>query len=81
MFGVVLEQEAADVESRIGLSRSLASLGQGEEALVELQRAKELAPENPQIRLGLAQLYSKLGNPQKAQEEAEAFRRLNKQKR
>ena len=81
MFGVVLERDAGDVESCIGLSRALAGMGRAEEALVELQRAKEIAPENPRIRLELSQLYSKLGNPEKAREEAEAFRRLSKEKR
>ncbi len=78
LFRAVLEQDPDDVESRLGLSRALASGGQLEAALGELNHARDLAPDNPRIRFRLAQLYWRLGNPQKARQEEEAFRRLKR---
>jgi predicted Zn-dependent protease len=81
LFRAVLVADAGHVESRVGLSRALVATGATEEALAEMNRAKELAPDNARIRLELSQLYSKLGMTERAREEAEAFRQLRSAKR
>ena len=81
LFRAVLATDAGHVESRVGLSRALAATGATEEALAEMNRAKELTPDNARIRLELSQLYSKLGMADRAREEAEAFRKLRSLKK
>jgi Flp pilus assembly protein TadD len=73
----LLAASSNDIDARIGLSRSLAAAGSLQDALGEMERARQTAPDNARVRLELSQLYSKLGHQEHARAEAEAFRRLS----
>ena len=54
----------------------LAETGDLEGGLAELERARDLGPEDPQPRIALASLYAKLGRNQDAARERKEFQRL-----
>ena len=52
-------------EAHLGLARSLQGLGRDEAAQVAYRRARDIAPENPQVYHALQELYSAAGREQK----------------
>jgi len=58
------------------LGRALVNLGQAERGLGELEEAKRLAPESPEVRFALMNAYAAAGRPPDAQREREAFGKL-----
>lgn len=50
-YTLVSEQDPSDVESRIAVARIALETGNWEAFTLNTQRARELAPENPQVRL------------------------------
>jgi tetratricopeptide (TPR) repeat protein len=57
--------------------RSFTETGDLDNGLRELEKARELNPEEPQVRIGLASVYAKLGRTQDAARERREFLRLN----
>ncbi|MGH9583125.1 MAG: tetratricopeptide repeat protein [Bryobacteraceae bacterium] len=58
------------------LGKAYMHLDELAKARIELEKSARLAPENAPIRFMLAQVYRKLGLPEKAQAEAERYKRL-----
>jgi tetratricopeptide (TPR) repeat protein len=56
--------------------RALVSLGQAERGVLELEEAKGLAPESPEVRFALTKAYEASGRTADAERESEAFRKL-----
>jgi tetratricopeptide (TPR) repeat protein len=59
------------------LGRSWLELGKTADAVKELETARGLAPNSPEVRFALARVYAKAGQPDAAQQERAAFERLN----
>jgi Flp pilus assembly protein TadD len=59
------------------LGRLLAMKGEITEGIVELEKAREIDPDDPQPHIALASLYAKAGRPQDAAKERAAFSRIN----
>ena len=62
-----------DAEAHHLLGRIFLANGDLHTAAAELEKAKQLAPDNPLIRSHLAMVYSKLGRTQEAKAESGAF--------
>jgi tetratricopeptide (TPR) repeat protein len=58
------------------LGRALVGLGQAERGVVELEEARRLAPESPEVRFALMNAYATNGRANDAGREREAFRKL-----
>lgn len=63
------------------LGSSLLATGQAEESLAHLERARDLAPESPEIRYSLSRAYAKLGKNALAKQEQTEFIRLKNMQR
>ena len=66
------------VEASLLLARLLGRTGRHEEALTELERAREASPENPQVYYNLATAYRRAGRLEEAERAAETFQALSK---
>lgn len=66
-------------EARAGLARALAGLDRIDEAIAELEKAVQKAPEQAQFHLELSRLYARAGRSEEARREAEIFRTLRRQ--
>lgn len=64
------------VASHALLGRSLVETGDLAAGVKELEKAKELGPQEPQVRIGLASAYAKLGRTEDAARERQEFLRL-----
>jgi Flp pilus assembly protein TadD len=69
----------ASVASHTLLGRSLVESGNIEGGVKELEKAREMGPEEPQVRIGLASAYAKLGRADDAARERREFLRLKAQ--
>lgn len=58
------------------LGRALVETGEFEPALKELEQARQMAPEDPQPRIALASLYTKLGRKDDAARERREFLKI-----
>ena len=58
------------------LGRALVETGELEPALKELEQARQMAPEDPQPRIALASLYTKLGRKDDAARERREFLKI-----
>ncbi|MGA3132718.1 MAG: tetratricopeptide repeat protein [Terracidiphilus sp.] len=65
--------DSNDAEGHRLLGRVFFAHGDLHAAVAELEKAKQLAPENPLVRSHLAMVYAKLGQTQEAKAEAAAF--------
>ncbi len=65
--------DSNDAEAHHLLGRIFLANGDPHAAAAELERAKQLAPDNPLVRSHLAIVYSKLGRTQEAKAESAAF--------
>lgn len=61
-----LENFGEDTRSRYYFGSFLSNIGMFDQALVQLQKAKELSPQKQMIRLELATLYLKMNKPDEA---------------
>jgi len=68
-------------EARVALGRSLIARGQPLEAITHLQRAAELAPQNPEPHYQLSLAYRRLGQGDAAAQEAAIVKRINESRR
>ncbi|HKD07297.1 MAG TPA: tetratricopeptide repeat protein [Bryobacteraceae bacterium] len=59
------------------LGRLLAESGENKEAVAELEKARDMSPDDPQPRITLASVYAKLGRSADAARERAAFTKLN----
>jgi tetratricopeptide (TPR) repeat protein len=78
-----LARKAVDLEPENGeahhiLGRVLMANRQIEASVHELERAKQLTPDNPLVRSHLAMVYSRMGQTEKAKAEEQAFLVLKK---
>ena len=55
----------------------MLELGKTADSVKELEVARGLAPNSPEVRFNLARAYAKAGNPDAAEQERAAFERLN----
>jgi predicted Zn-dependent protease len=58
------------------LGSALLATGQTEASVAELEQARNMVPESPEIRYGLSRAYAKLGKNELAKQEAAEFARL-----
>jgi len=58
------------------LGSALLATGKTEASVGELEQARKLVPESPEIRYGLSRAYAKLGQKELAKQEAAEFERL-----
>jgi predicted Zn-dependent protease len=72
-----LETDPSRAESRVVLARVLARTGRDEEALAELERAREDRPELAEVHYNLAQAYQKAGRAEEARVAASRFQELS----
>lgn len=72
---VQLAPESA--EGHYLLGRSWLELGKTADSVKELETARGLAPNSPEVRFSLARAYAKAGQPEAAEQERAAFERLN----
>ena len=72
---VQLTPESA--EGHYLLGRSWLELGKTADSVKELETARGLAPNSPEVRFSLARAYAKAGQPEAAEQERAAFERLN----
>lgn len=79
-FREALQREPSHLEAYLGLAKALLSLKRYREAIAEMEKAMEIDPINPQPHFHLSQAFLALGERDKAQQEAETFRRLNQQR-
>jgi tetratricopeptide (TPR) repeat protein len=68
-------------EARVALGRSLIARGQPSQAITHLQRAAELAPQNPEPHYQLSLAYRRLGRGDAAAQEAAIVKRINESRR
>jgi tetratricopeptide (TPR) repeat protein len=68
-----IEADANNAEAHHLLGRVFLEQGDLKGSLNELETAKQLAPDIPEIRAHLAMVYSKLGRRQEAKAESDAF--------
>jgi Flp pilus assembly protein TadD len=64
------------VASHTLLGRTLVESGDVEGGVKELEKAREMGPDEPQVRIGLASAYAKLGRTEDAARERREFVRL-----
>lgn len=64
------------VAAHVLAGRSLTETGDLAAGLRELEKARELGPDEPQVRIGLASVYAKLGRTEDAARERREFLRL-----
>jgi len=62
--------------SRASLGRVLVDLGELPGGIKELEEARRLAPESPQVRIALASAYGRAGKPAEAARERQEFLKL-----
>ncbi|MSV27866.1 MAG: tetratricopeptide repeat protein [Bryobacterales bacterium] len=60
-----------DMETLMGLGRALAAMGDTAAGLEALRSAARVAPENAQVHLQLSRLYFRIGDEEKARQEAD----------
>lgn len=72
------EAGPADFAARAAYGRALNEAGDADSAAKELEAAKQLAPDSPQVRFALAAAYKKMGRSADAQREQAEFLRLKK---
>jgi cytochrome c-type biogenesis protein CcmH/NrfG len=58
------------------LGRVLSESGELTEGIKALERARQLAPDSPQVRIALASAYAKVGRPADAARERAEFLKL-----
>jgi len=68
-------------EGQITLGRTLLRLNKAEEAVGHLQKAADIAPNNPEPHFQLALAYRKLGNRDKADAETEIVKKIHESRR
>ena len=73
-----VEVSPNDFASHVALGRTLLALGEGEGAVVELERSVKLAPASPDARYNLASAYARVGRKADAAVQQEEFKRLKK---
>jgi tetratricopeptide (TPR) repeat protein len=76
-FREALQREPAHLEAYLGLAKALLSLKKYREVIAEMAKAVEIDPINPQPHFHLSQAFLALGEKDKAEQEAETFRKLN----
>ncbi len=76
-YEVVLRKKPAFAEARIGKALALEQVRRKDEALAELLKAVEMAPEEPRPYGFLARLYEDTGQAAKAARYRKEFRRLS----
>ena len=70
-----LAPESAEPHYVLGCS--CLELGRNEQAMLEFERARKLAPGSPKVHFNLAKAYAKAKLPEKAEQERSIFARLN----
>jgi Flp pilus assembly protein TadD len=68
-------------EGQITLGRTLLRLNRASEAVEHLQKAADLAPNNPEPHFQLALAYRKLGDRDKAATETEIVKKIHEGRR
>jgi len=63
---------------RLVLGRALLDLERTDEAITQLERAAQLAPESAEVHFTLSRAYQRAGRSEDATREREAFLRLEK---
>ncbi len=81
--GLKFAQEAVALHARLPLGhyvlgRMLFELGENEKAVVELETARRLAPNEPKVHFTLSRAYARAGRKAEADQARENFARLNK---
>lgn len=77
-----LAQTAVRLDSDSGeghylLGRALLDLRDTQKAIAELEKARDLAPNSPEVHFNLARAYAKAGKSEDASTERDAFQQLN----
>jgi tetratricopeptide (TPR) repeat protein len=77
-----LALQAAQLDSESGeghylLGRSWLDTGKADNAVQELEKARDRVPNSPEVHFALARAYSKAGMPEQAERERGTFERLN----
>lgn len=80
-LGVALQINPNLYEARVGLGRALVSRGRPLEAIEHLQRAAELAPDNPEPHYQLLLAYRRLGRKEEAAAQAAIVKRIHESRR
>lgn len=85
---LLLAQNAVELSPNSFLARyllggALLAMGDTRRSVIQLEKARHLAPESPEVRYSLARAYAKAGNPQLARREQAEFAKLqaNRQNR
>ncbi|MBC7930920.1 MAG: tetratricopeptide repeat protein, partial [Rubrivivax sp.] len=68
-------------EARVALGRALVASGRAAEAVEHLQRAAELAPENPEPHYQLSLAYKRMGRSEDAAAESAIVKRIHESRR
>jgi Flp pilus assembly protein TadD len=71
-----IELAPSSYASHTLLGRALLDVGNTSEALKELELARQMEPDDPQPRIALASLYTKLGRKEDAARERREFLRI-----
>jgi predicted Zn-dependent protease len=70
--------DADSALGRLALGQAQLEMGNNAEAIAELERAVDLAPESPQTHFILARAYARVGRDVDAAREREVFTRLDR---
>jgi tetratricopeptide (TPR) repeat protein len=79
-FRKSLQLNSGNIESYLGLAKSLLVLKKYSEVVDLMEKADKLDPTHPQPHLHLSQAWQALGEKEKAAQELEAFKTLNAQR-
>ncbi|HET7294084.1 MAG TPA: tetratricopeptide repeat protein [Vicinamibacteria bacterium] len=77
----VLKAGPDSVDARYLLGKILLAQGNAADAVIHLEAAAQQAPEDSNVRYQLGQAYQKLGRPDEAQRQFDAFRALKDKRR
>ena len=79
-FRKAIEGAPDQVDAYLGAGKALLALKKYAEVIDILERAQKIDPDHPQPHLHLSQVYSALGEKQKASMESDRFKVLNNQR-